>query len=59
MSDARKYTNKLLEMVDDGLVDKDKLIVALVSWTSEADVKEFMEAEEYIDEDGNSHFDFY
>ena len=37
--DTRKYTNKLLELVDDGCLDKDEVIMACVKWMSEDDVQ--------------------
>lgn len=40
---ARKYTNKVLEMMDEGLVDPKWLAEALAMWCSEADMKEFYE----------------
>lgn len=48
---VRKYTNKLLEMVDEGLIDKDALIVACLKWMSEDDVREMAKANELILED--------
>lgn len=48
---VRKYTNKLLEMVDEGLIDKDTLIVACLKWMSEDDVREMAKANELILED--------
>ena len=53
---TREYTNKILELVDDGIVDKDWLIQGLLMWLSESDVAEFYdrnlrpdeEEEEYI-----------
>ncbi len=38
---AREYTNKVMEMVEEGLVDKDVLIRDLLCWMSEADVEQF------------------
>jgi hypothetical protein len=38
---AREYTNKILEMLDEGMFDKDMLIRDLLSWMSENDVKAF------------------
>lgn len=38
---SRKYTNKLLEMVDDGCFDNEQLIRDLLMWMSERDVEEF------------------
>jgi hypothetical protein len=37
-----------LEMVDEGLVDKDYLLQDLLGWMSEDDVKEFVQVNEYI-----------
>jgi hypothetical protein len=48
---AREYTNKLLEMVDEGLLDKDMVIMACVKFMSEDDVRDMMEANEFILED--------
>lgn len=53
---AREYTNKILEMLDEGMFDKDMLIRDLLSWMSEYDVRLFADAydlfpEEEIEED--------
>lgn len=40
---ARKYTNKILERVDEGALHPDFLIQNLLMWMSEAQVKEFYE----------------
>lgn len=48
---AREYTNRLLEMVDEGLLDKDTVIMACLKYMSEADVQDMMEANEFILED--------
>lgn len=47
----REYTNKLLEMVEEGLLDKDMVIMACMKWMSEDDVKGMMEANEMIEEE--------
>lgn len=47
----REYTNKLLEMVEEGLLDKDMVIMACVKYMSEDDVKGMMEANEMIEEE--------
>ena len=47
----REYTNKLLEMVEEGLLDKDMVIMACVKYMSEDDVKGMMEANEFIMEE--------
>ena len=38
---ARKYTNKILDRVDEGALHPDFLIQNLLMWMSEAQVKEF------------------
>ena len=38
---SRKYTNKILEMLDDGLLNEEFLIQNLLMWMSEAEVAEF------------------
>jgi hypothetical protein len=52
----RKYTNKIIEMVDEGLLDRDTLIRDLLNYMSESDVKDFYESlgldeDEETDED--------
>ena len=44
---TREYTNKILELVDDGIVDKDWLIQGLLCWLSERDVEEFYHAKQH------------
>ena len=46
---AREYTNHLLELVDEGLLDKDRVILACVKYMSEADVKDMMEYNDLLD----------
>jgi hypothetical protein len=57
----REYTNKLLEMIDDGLLDKDTVIMACVKYMSEDDVRDMMHANEFIvpgeDEEGDDEHD--
>jgi hypothetical protein len=45
---ARQYTNKLLEMVENGLLDKDQVILACVKYMSEDDVAEMMRINEML-----------
>ena len=40
---ARKYTNKILERLEEGALHPDFLIQNLLMWMSEAQVKEFYE----------------
>ena len=51
MSDIRKATNKLLEMVDNGLLSPTTVITMCLKWMSEDDVKEMCEANEIYFED--------
>lgn len=48
---ARKYTCQLLEMIDDGVLDKDRVINAFCSYMSEADVEDMMVCEGFIDQE--------
>ena len=41
--DTRAYTCAVLELVDEGMLDKDVLIGELLSWMSEHEVKQFCE----------------
>lgn len=50
MMKTRENTCKLLDMVEQGLINKDSLIHNLLNWMSEAEVTEFMERN-YFDED--------
>ena len=49
--ETRKATNKLIEMIDEGLLDKRDIIVMALKWMSEDDVKEMCEANEINLED--------
>ena len=51
--DTRAYTSALLEMVDEGSVDRDRLIEDLLGWMSEADVADFCNRY-FRDEDTNT-----
>lgn len=44
---SRKYTNLIIDLVDQGVLDKRTLIIDLLNWYDEADVKEFCEAYEF------------
>ena len=48
---TRKFTNKLLEMVEEGLLDKDQVILACVNYMSEHDVADMMHANEFLYEE--------
>lgn len=54
----RVYTNMLLELVEDGMLDKDTVIMACLKYMSEDDVKDMMEANEFVvDEDFDDSMD--
>ena len=44
--ETRQATNKLIEMIDEGLLDKRDVIVMALKWMSEDDVKAMCEANE-------------
>lgn len=48
---TREYTKKLLEMVEEGLLDRDTVIMACVKYMSEDDVKDMMFANEFVVEE--------
>lgn len=45
---AREHTNKLLEMIEEGLLNPDTVILACLKYMSEDEVKDMMEANEFI-----------
>ena len=51
MSNARQYTEILLTMIKDGILDKDNVIRSLVNYMSEDDVKDMVIREEFISYD--------
>ena len=48
---VRKYTNLVLEMVDEGILDKDVVIMACLKYMSEAEVRDMAEANGFVPED--------
>lgn len=49
---GRQYTNMLVDMIDNGEVNKRDLCKRLIMWMSEAEVQEFMEDYELVLRDG-------
>ena len=45
--EARYHTLQMLELVEEGIVDKDQLIQNLLLYLSEQDVEDFMRQYEY------------
>jgi len=48
---TRKYTNLMLNMLDEGQLDPEQLAEHLLMWMSEDDVKEFCEKNGYGEDD--------
>jgi hypothetical protein len=48
---SRKYTNQLIEMIDNGLISKDTVITACLSYMSEDEVKDLCESNDFIEEE--------
>ena len=60
---TREFTNKILEAVAEGLLDKDMVIMACLKYMSEQQVKDMAEANEFFmdheeDEDYDPMDDF-
>jgi hypothetical protein len=50
MSETRKATNKILEMIDEGLLSPTSVVTMCLKWMSEDDVAEMAEANELFEE---------
>lgn len=48
MTDVRKATNKLIDMMDEGRIDPSDLAKNLMGYMSEADVADFAQYNEYF-----------
>lgn len=48
---ARATTNMILEMVAEGILDKDQLIIDLLMWMPEAEVENFAERNALFDDE--------
>ena len=46
---TRFYTNMLLELVEEGMLGRDDVIMACVKYMSEDDVKDMMQCNEFIE----------
>jgi hypothetical protein len=51
MDNTRKYTTMLLDMVEEGILDKDNVILACVKYMSESDVEDMMRVNDMIIDD--------
>jgi uncharacterized membrane protein YjgN (DUF898 family) len=60
-NEARKYTNKLLTMIDDGLLSPMAVVNMAMSYMSESDVHDMMDANElterFTEDDDNDDDD--
>lgn len=45
---ARTYTNKLIELVEEGVLDPIKVLTAALNWHSDHEVGQMAEANEFI-----------
>lgn len=54
---SRPVTCKMLDLVDQGVFDKDDLIRNLLNWLSEDEVKQFARANDYIPNAGDDTAD--
>jgi hypothetical protein len=46
---SRKYTTQLLEMIEEGLLDRNTVIMACVKYMSEDEVRDMMECNEFLE----------
>lgn len=54
---SRAVTNKILEMVEEGILDKDTVILACLKYMSESDVSDMAQANEFFYEDEDEEDD--
>ena len=45
---TRRVTNQLLDMIEEGLLDRDQVILACVQYMSEAEVSDMCHANEFV-----------
>jgi hypothetical protein len=57
MGVTRQTTNKLLEMVEEGLLDKDTLIMACLKYMSEDEVADMAHHNELLNDEENEDED--
>jgi|TARA_B110000196_G_scaffold239529_1_gene207964 hypothetical protein len=55
----REYTNLLLERIEEGLYDKDQVIMACVKYMSEDNVKDMMHCNEMLFDEGEKGDEFW
>jgi hypothetical protein len=47
---TREYTNLLLDMIEDGLLDRDTVVMACIKYMSEDEVRDMMYANEFVED---------
>jgi hypothetical protein len=47
----RQYTNRLIELVEEGVLDAEDVMKACLNYMSESDVQDLCESEGYIEEE--------
>ena len=57
MTDVRQATDRILEMVDEGLLDRDTVIMACLKYMSEDDVADMAQMNEFFYDDEESDED--
>ena len=51
MEETRKFTYKLLELIEEGAIDTRRLAEQLAFWVSEENIERFMRVNEYYREE--------
>ena len=54
---VRQYTNKMLAAIEEGLLDRDQVILACLTWMSDRDVQLMAEANEFLEEEEDDDVD--
>ena len=57
MTDVRQATNRVLEMVEEGVLDKDTVIMSCLKYMSEDDVADMAQMNEFFYDDEESDDD--
>ena len=47
---TREYTSRLLDMIENGLLDRDTVVMACVKYMSEDEVRDMMYANEFVED---------
>lgn len=45
---AREYSNRLYDLFQDGMFNTDQLVLSMIMWMSERDVKEYVITNQYF-----------